>query len=58
MNTALEQSIENFCRIYQNNMEQILRERLPADTAEDLCEELNDEFRLFRQSLFNRLHEE
>jgi len=57
MDNSLRNDLERFCRVYQGNIADILKENLPRGEAEKLGEKLDEEFDLFRESLFNRLRE-
>lgn len=57
MNSSLRNDLERFCRVYQGNIADILKENLPRAEAEKLGEKLDEEFDLFRESLFNCLRE-
>lgn len=58
MDARLKQSLFHFCRVYQNNVDEILHEQLPTDVANLLNEKLDEQFAAFEESLFNRLAED
>lgn len=58
MDRKLEQDLFHFCRVYQNNVEEELKENFPANIADSVLEKLNKEFVLFEASLFNRLRQD
>lgn len=58
MNQKLEQDLQWFCRVYQNNAAEILHQQLPPAVAAAIERKLGEEFDLFKVSLFNRLAEE
>lgn len=54
MNPKLKNDIDRFCHIYQQNIEEILKSKLPYPVQK----ELDAEFQLFKESLYHRLNEE
>lgn len=57
MDVLLKDDLERFCRVYQNNTSEILNKILPLPMSQLVQKQLEDEFLLFRASLFNRLEE-
>ena len=57
MDVLLKDDLERFCRVYQNNTSEILNKILPLPMSQLVQKQLEDEFLLFRTSLFNRLEE-
>lgn len=58
MNESLSQDLQRFFRVYQANVEEAVRKRLPSSAANVILADLADEFEPFRQSIINRLEEE
>ena len=57
MNSSLENDLNRFCRVYLNNTSDLLR-KLPMPIAAVLIQQMEEEFDLFRTSMFNRIEEE
>lgn len=57
MNSSLENDLNRFCRVYLNNTSDLLR-KLPMPIAAVLKQQMEEEFDLFRTSIFNRIEEE
>ena len=57
MNSSLENDLNRFCRVYLNNTSDLLR-KLPMPIAAVLKQQMEEEFNLFRTSMFNRIEEE
>ncbi len=57
MNSSLENDLNRFCRVYLNNTSDLLR-KLPMPIAAVLKQQMEEEFDLFRTSMFNRIEEE
>ena len=57
MDILLKDDLERFCCVYQNNTSEILNKILPLPMSQLVQKQLEDEFLLFRASLFNRLEE-
>ena len=57
MNSSLENDLNRFCRVYLNNTSDLFR-KLPMPIAAVLKQQMEEEFDLFRTSMFNRIEEE
>jgi len=57
MSPLLKNDLNRFCRVYLDSMSDILK-RLPMPAATKIKQELEEEFDLFQQSMFNRIEEE
>ena len=58
MDSKLKSDLNRFFQIYQGDVDEILRRKLPQDLFRTLKTDLEGEFMLFQRSLMNRLEEE
>lgn len=58
MKPELQNDLDRFCRVYQQNVEDALRKCLPAVPGAVIQAKLEEEFDLFKMSLYNRLNED
>ena len=58
MNHKLEQDLQRFCRVYEANAAEVLHQQLPPAVAAAVERKLEEEFELFKVSLFRRLSQE
>lgn len=58
MDSKLKNDLNRFFQIYQGDVDEILRRKLPQDLCRTLKTDLEGEFMLFQRSLMNRLEEE
>lgn len=58
MDEKLSRDLQRFFRVYQANVEEAVRKRLPPEAANALLSDLAEEFEPFSQSIINRLAEE
>lgn len=58
MKPELQNDLDRFCRVYRQNTEDVLRKCLPAVPGAVIQAKLEEEFDLFKMSLYNRLNEE
>ena len=58
MDSKLKSDLNRFFQIYQGDVDEILRRKLPQDLCRTLKTALEGEFMLFQRSLMNRLEEE
>ena len=58
MDSKLKSDLNRFFQIYQGDVDEILRRKLPQDLWRTLKTDLEGEFMLFQRSLMNRLEEE
>ena len=56
--SKLKSDLNRFFQIYQGDVDEILRRKLPQDLCRTLKTDLEGEFMLFQRSLMNRLEEE
>ena len=58
MDSKLKSDLNRFFQIYQGDVDEILRRKLPQDLCRTLKTDLEGAFMLFQRSLMNRLEEE
>lgn len=58
MDIKLQQDLDHFFQVYQNNTSEKLHQMLSPAFADSLERELAEELFLFRNTLMNRLNEE
>ena len=56
MDPMLKNDLNRFCRVYLDNVSDILK-KLPMPVAMKVKQDLEEEFDLFRRSMFNRIEE-
>lgn len=58
VNARLQQDLHRFFRVYEDNIDDILRKTLSPPAYAMVKKDIDDEFDTFRRSLLNRLSEE
>ena len=57
MDAKLKQDLDHFCHVYWQSTEEILQQGLPSPVSRVMTNKLQEEFDLFRLSLYRRIEE-